>query len=113
MRKLFRAACLLTFATLAGCGGDSSSTPTTSTQEAASTPRAGAQALKLTTAPTGLVQRVTSRGTTVQLDGSFHNAVVARRNADGSISTSCNDEQQQAEAFMQGAAGTTTQREVQ
>lgn len=36
---------------------------------------------------------------TVNLDGRFQSAVVARVNADGTISTACHDDESSAEAF--------------
>ena len=105
MRKLLRAGCLFTLAMVAGCQGDTGSTQTsTSTQESAST----AQPLTLTTSTVGLVEQATPNGVAVQLDERFQSAIVARRNADGTISTGCHDEQADAEAFLQGAVATQT-----
>ncbi|HWO19414.1 MAG TPA: hypothetical protein VNO30_11585 [Kofleriaceae bacterium] len=123
MRTLMRAGFLLALAMLVSCTGDSSSTsaaassPKTSavssTKPAAvsSTQPAAAQ-LTVTTDPAGLVQTPTANGVMVQLDDHFQNAVVARRNADGTVSVECHDEHQQAAAFMQGATATATARGV-
>lgn len=101
MKKLLRAACAFAIATLAACQGDAGSTQTTTeTQSAAQ----AVQPIKLTTASAGLVPKTTAKGTTVQLEGRFQSAVVIRRNTDGSLSTSCHDEEVGAEAFMQSAA---------
>ena len=100
MRKLLRAGCLFALTTLAGCAGEAGDTSKTSSKEAAATPVA--QPLNLTTDSTGLVEQQTANGVMVQLDGRFESAVIARRNADGTITTECHDEQHQAEAFMQG-----------
>jgi hypothetical protein len=111
MRKLLRAGCLFALATLAGCTGDSSSTPTTSKQSAATKTQSAARPLTVTTSQSGLVQQTTTNGVKVQLQDRFQHAVVARRNADGSLATGCHDEHTEAESFMQGA--TATQPEVQ
>lgn len=108
MKKLLRAGALCALAALAGCAGDSSST-SSSSQPVAPTAKAAQQAIKLTTQSTGLVQQVTPKGVTMQLDDHFQNAVLARRNADGSLSVECHDDQQQAEAFVQGAAPAQTE----
>src|SRR5262245_57896560 len=98
MRKLFRAWCVVAIATLAACQGDTDSTQTSSKQsEAVVVP------LKLSTDSKGLVPKTTALGTTVQLDDHFQNAVLARRNADGTITTQCQDDQAAAEAFLSGA----------
>lgn len=109
MRNLFCAGALVALATLASCGGDPSSAPSSSTRSAASTAAQPQQAIRLTTASTGLARQVTPKGVKVQLDGHFQNAVLARRNADGTLSTECDDEQQQADAFMQGATATRSE----
>jgi uncharacterized lipoprotein YmbA len=106
MKKLLRAGALCALAALAGCAGDSSSTSSSSQPVAPTAP----QSIKLTTQSAGLVQQVTPKGVTVQLDDHFQSAVLARRNADGSVSIECHDDQQQAEAFVQGA--TPAQAEV-
>lgn len=100
MRKLFRAGCLFALTTLVGCAGDAAE-PKTSSKEAAATP--AVQQLNLTTNSAGLVEQQTANGVKIDLDGRFTNAVMARRNADGSLSVECHDEQHQAEAFLQGA----------
>lgn len=97
MRKLLRAS--LALAALAGCDGDSSSTQT-SPKPSSST----VQPLTLTTSSAGLAEQQMPTSVMVQLHGHFEQAVVARRNADGTISTECHDELQSAEAFMQGGA---------
>lgn len=104
MKKLLRAGGLIALAMLAGCTGDSNHTPSSSSRSAASTAPVAQQAVTLTTQSAGLVQQATPKGTMMQLDGRFQSAVLARRNADGSITTECHDEQQPAAAFMQGAA---------
>ena len=100
MRKLLRAGCLFALTTLMGCTGDAAE-PKTSSKEAAAAP--AAQQLNLTTSSAGLVEQQTANGVMVQLDGHFESAVMARRNADGTLSVECHDEQHQAEAFVQGA----------
>ena len=100
MKKLLRAWGLFAVAALASCQGDADKTQTSSKDQAAA---AVAKPLMLTTDSTGLVPKTTAKATTVVLDGRFESAVVARRNADGTISTSCHDEQVGAESFMQGA----------
>lgn len=112
MKKLLRAGCLSALAMLAGCGGDSSNTPSSSSRSTASTGSTGStapvaqQAITLTTQSAGLVQQAapSGKGIMLQLDGRFQSAVIARRNADGSIAAECHDEQQPADAFVQGAA---------
>jgi hypothetical protein len=105
MKKLLRAGCLSALATLAGCGGNSSDQPSTSTQSTASTAPAVQQSITLTTQSAGLVQQATpnGKGTMMRLEGRFQSAAIARRNADGSISAECHDEDQAAAAFAQGA----------
>ena len=110
MKKLLRAGCLCALATLAGCGSSSDTTSTSSQSAASTAPAASAapaqqQPITLTTQSAGLVQRTNpnGKGISVQLDDRFQSAAVARRNADGSISTECHDEQQPAEAFARGA----------
>jgi hypothetical protein len=113
MRTLMRAGYLFALAALVSCAGDPSSTASSSKtssskQSAVSTAQPAGTQLTVTTDPTGLVQQPTANGVTVQLDDHFQNAVVARRNADGTVSIECHDEHQQAEAFMQGATATAT-----
>lgn len=105
MKKLFRAGCLGALAMLAGCTADSSTAPSSSSQSAASSRAAARPPITLTTQSAGLVQQAppNGKGTMMQLDGRFENAVIARRNADGSISTACHDEQAPAESFARGA----------
>ncbi len=97
MRKLVRA--LFALAAIAGCNGDSSSTQTPSKPSASTV-----QPPTLTTSSAGLVEQPAVKGVKVQLQGHFENAVIARRNADGTLTTECHDEQESAEAFMQGGA---------
>ena len=85
MKKLLRAWGLFAVAALASCQGDADKTQTSSKDQAAA---AVAKPLMLTTDSTGLVPKTTAKATTVVLDGRFESAVVARRNADGTISTS-------------------------
>jgi hypothetical protein len=103
MKKLLRAGGLCALAALTGCAGDSSRT-SSSSQPVASTAPTAQQAIQLTTRSAGLVQQVTPKGVMVRLDDHFQNAVLARRNADGTVAVECHDDQQQAEAFVQGAA---------
>jgi hypothetical protein len=105
---MMRAGYLFALMTLASCAGDSSSTPSSSKQSAVSTTTQPAQSITLTTDGTGLVQQATANGVTVQLEDRFQSAVIARRNADGSVTTECHDDQHQAESFVQGAAAAVT-----
>ena len=98
MRKLIFAGCFLALTTLSSCQDDASS----SAQPA--TTVAPAQAVVLDTSSAGLVQTTTPKGTSVQLDGRFQHAVMARRAADGTVVTECHDDQQQADAFIQSTA---------
>ena len=118
MRTLMRAGYLFALAALVSCAGDSSSTaasaqpasaqPASAQQSVAATAQPAGASLTMTTDPAGLVQQPTANGVMVQLDDHFQNAVVARRNADGTVSVECHDEHQQAAAFMQGATATAT-----
>lgn len=103
MKKQFRTGCLGALVMLAGCAGDSSTAPSSSRSGAAA--RSAQQPIQLTTQSAGLTQQAapSGKGMMMQLDGRFENAVIARRSADGSISTACHDEQQPAEAFARGA----------
>jgi hypothetical protein len=104
MRKLLRAWCVCAVALLASCQGDEDGTQQKSSSEPAEP--AAVQATKpitLTTDSTGLVQKTTALGTTVNLEGRFQSAVLVRRNSDGTLSTACHDEEAAAEAFLQGA----------
>jgi hypothetical protein len=105
MKKSLQAGCLFVVAALASCAGrgDDAQKSTSQASQAAA-PAGQGQPLTLTTVGAGLVQQPTAKGTMVRLQGQFESAVVARRNADGTISTACHDEQAQAQAFMQGAA---------
>lgn len=62
--------------------------------------------LQLKSDGVGLVKTTTANGTSVKLDGQFESAVIARKNADGTTTVECHDEQQHAEAFMAGAVHT-------
>lgn len=108
MRNLMRAGYLCALLVLASCMGDASSTSSSSKQSAASAAQP-VQAVKLTTDSTGLVQKATPKGVVLEHDDHFQHAVIARRNADGSLSTECHDEQHEAEAFVQGAAATASE----
>ena len=124
MKNLLRAGCLFAAVVLSGCGGDSSDREAGSGTSGKSTSGTGTsgtgtstaalqqQAVVLSTESTGLVQTMSAKGIAVQLDGRFQNAVMARRNADGSISVECHDDQDAADAFVQGQPAVTTQGEV-
>lgn len=62
--------------------------------------------IKLSTDPSKVVVKPTAVGHKIELQGQFESAAIARRNADGTITVECHDDQQTAEAFMQspGAA---------
>jgi hypothetical protein len=100
MTKLLRAGGALAIAILSSCGNGSSTTARSDEPATAS----ATQPLALTTDTAGLAPTTTAQGTAVRLEGRFENAVIARRNADGSITTECHDNQQEAEAFMRSAA---------
>jgi hypothetical protein len=74
--------------------------------------RSAAQPVALRTDATGLVQTTTAKGTSIQLEGRFENAVIAHREPDGTIKTECHDDQHAAEAFMQGASASAAKLEV-
>jgi type 1 fimbria pilin len=113
MRNLFRAGCLFAVVVLSSCAGDSSdSQPATGTKTSATGTAVLTQSVVLTTDPTGLVPTATAKGLAIQLDGRYQNAVMARRNADGTLSVECHDEQDAAEAFVQGGQTASTQNEV-
>jgi hypothetical protein len=121
MTKLLRAGCLFAAVVLSGCGGDSSDREPASgtsgktasgTGTGTSTAALAQQAVVLSTDSTGLVQTVSAKGVAVELDGRFQNAVMARRNSDGSISIECHDDQDAAEAFLQGHSAASAQGEV-
>lgn len=110
MRNLMRAGYLCALFVLTSCAGDSSSTSSSSSSKQSAVSAAQpVQAVKLTTDGTKLVQKATPKGVMLEHDDHFQHAVIARRNADGSLSTECHDEQHEAEAFMQGAAATTSE----
>lgn len=96
MTKLVFAGCALAFATLASCHDDAGG----------SGPLAAAtqQAIVLSKSSAGLVPTTTAKGTSVDLEGRFQNAVIARRNADGTLVTECHDDPQAAEAFVNATA---------
>lgn len=98
MRKLIFAGYVLALATLASCQDDTSGSAQPATTAAAP------QAVVLDTSSAGLVQTTTAKGTSVQLDGRFQHAVMARRAADGTLVTECHDDPQQAEAFIKSTA---------
>jgi hypothetical protein len=101
MPQLFRAGCFVV-CVLAGCTGDADkSKSSTST----------AQPINLSTDSAGLVTKPTSFGTQIDFAGHYETAVIARRNADGSVSIQCHDDQQSADAFAQGQ-GADTRLEV-
>ena len=110
MRSLMRAGYLFALVTLASCAGDSSSTPSSSksSKQSAVSAAQPAQSITLTTDGAGLVQKATPKGVTVQLEDRFQSGVIVRRNADGSLTTECHNEQHEAEAFVQGAAAATS-----
>jgi hypothetical protein len=60
----------------------------------------------------GLVKTTSANGTSMKLDGQFQSAAIARRNADGTLTVECHDEQPHAEAFMSNAT-TTAAPELQ
>jgi hypothetical protein len=49
----------------------------------------------------GLVPTNTAKAIKVNVQGQFQNAVMARRNADGSLTTECHDTQEGGDAFLQ------------
>jgi hypothetical protein len=110
MRSLMRAGYLFALVTLASCAGDSSSTTSSSksSKQSAVSAAQPAQSITLTTDGAGLVKKATAKGVTMHLEDRFQSAVIVRRNADGSLTTECHNEQHEAEAFVQGAATTTS-----
>jgi len=104
MRKLIFAGCAVALTALSSCHDDAggSGQPATGV-----TP----QAVVLNQSSAGLVPTTTARGTSVRLDGRFQNAVVARRNADGTLVTECHDDPQAAEAFVQGTGAASQKAE--
>jgi hypothetical protein len=69
--------------------------------------------LQLRTDSAGLVPTKSAKGTAVKLDGRFENAVIARRNPNGSITVECHDDTDQAEAFLAGQPRDAAHLEVQ
>ena len=113
MMKFVRAGTLLALAALASCQGESTTSSDPTTRTSISAPAPGSQGVTLSTSGAGLVERRTAKGVSVQLDGRFEQAVIARRNADGSISTECHDEQAEADAFAVGTTPAAHTLEVQ
>jgi hypothetical protein len=93
MFQVARVACLCAFVALVGCSEED--------------PKAEApKPLTLKNDGVGLVKTTSATGTSIKLDGQFENAAIARKNADGTITVECHDDQPQAEAFMKTAATT-------
>lgn len=69
--------------------------------------------LQLRTDGAGLVQTRSAKGNAVKLDGRFQNAMIARRNANGSVTVECHDDNDQAEAFLAGQPRDAANHEVQ
>lgn len=108
MKRLVRAGCFLAVVVLASCRGESSE-PTSDDTEAAATTKA----VVLNRDASGLVRtRAPGGGVQLRLDGRFEQAVMAKRNADGSVSTECHDDQHEAEQFLQRPA-TANKAELQ
>lgn len=110
MRKLVHAGCFLAMTALASCGGEPSD------PQGSAEPQAGVktQELGLSTSSVGLTKTATAKGTSVKLDGRFESAVIARRDADGAITTECHDDEQEAQAFLRTApVAPRNQAEVQ
>jgi hypothetical protein len=94
MNKRFRAACVCALGLVLGCRDDAP-------PQAANDPATSSTSLGITlrTDGAGLAPVATGKGTMVKLSGQFENAVLARRNPNGTTSVECFDNQQQAEAF--------------
>ena len=103
MTKLLRLGCLLAVVTLSSCH-DEASAPAGNEPAA----RAATQPVALRTDSAGLIQTTTGKGTSIQLEGRFENAVVAHREPDGTINTECHDDQHAAESFMQGTSASAS-----
>jgi hypothetical protein len=97
MTKLFGA--VLAIALMSSCSSDSTTQSNTKSGTQGAT-----QSITLSTDGSQLVTRITAKGTSVTLDGTFEQGVIARRNADGTISIECHDDQDAADAFAQGTA---------
>ncbi len=108
MRKLLGIVCIVGSMVVGGCQGDGEDKGGSPSAQPAA-PQAAP--LVLTTSPTGQVARTTAKGKVLDLGDSHQHAMIARRNADGSITTECHDEQQQAEAAL--AAPVAARRVVQ
>jgi hypothetical protein len=74
-------------------------------------PKAGQLTLK--SDGVGLVKKTTALGTSMKLDGQFESAAIARKNADGTVTVECHDDQQHAEAFMSATAAAPAAPELQ
>jgi hypothetical protein len=92
MRRALYAGCFMILAALPNCGNTTDSSLS-----------AAAKPITLRTDSIGLTQVHTANATLIKLDGRFQNAVMIRRNADGTMTTECHNSQQAAEAFFQGA----------
>ena len=108
MRQLLGIVCIVGSIVVGGCQGDGEDKGGSPSEN---TPAPQAAPLVLTTSPTGQVVRKTAKGTQVELGGTHEHAMIARRNADGSITTECHDDQHQAEAAL--AAPVAARRVVQ
>jgi hypothetical protein len=116
MRKLFCAVTVCAAAWATGCTGDArpgqsqaAPSPTPSPTPSPS-PSLGIQ---LRTDSAGLTPTRSALGTAVKLDGRFENAMIARRNTDGSVTVECHDDEQQAQAFLAAPGRDAHNREVQ
>jgi hypothetical protein len=107
MTKLFRVAIVCGFVTWAACDGDRPAA------EPAPQAKPSSLGVQLRTDSAGLVQTRSATGVSVKLDGRYENAMIARRNADGSVTVECHDDTQQAEAFVQATGRDAHNREVQ
>lgn len=97
MGKLLGTICILGSLVCAGCQGDSEDK---GGSPSATSPKPQAAPLVLDTQPAGHAARVTAKGKVLDLGGSHEHAMIARRNADGSVTTECHDDQQTAEAAL-------------
>src|SRR6188474_1042490 len=85
---------LIAMAALAGCRDTADQS--TAEPETASI----GQPVVLRTDDTGLTQTRTAKAVKANVEGRFENAVLARRNADGSLTTECHNTQEGSEAFL-------------
>ena len=102
MIQVARVACFCAFAALIGCSDES--------------PKAAAPqpaTLTLKNDGVGLVKTTSANGASIKLDGQFESAVIARKNADGTLTVECHDDQTQAEAFMNKPAPAAPAPELQ